>query len=73
MANITRATVDEWVEMKTRPCTEILHRPSSYVPARTLLTLLGRRPSDAEQPKVWNHLMHRGTGAAMGALGGGDS
>lgn len=33
-------------------------RPNSYVPARTLLTLLGRRPSEHDQPVVWNHLMH---------------
>lgn len=45
-------------------------RPDSYVPARTLLTLLGRRPSDVDQPRVWNHLMHWGTGALVGGLRG---
>ena len=45
-------------------------RPSSYVPARTLMTLLGRRPDDVEQPPGWNHLMHWGTGATLGALRG---
>src|SRR5215210_2198489 len=45
-------------------------RPSSYVPARALLTLLGRRPSDADRPAGWNHAMHWGTGAALGALRG---
>lgn len=45
-------------------------RPDSYVPARTLLTLLGQRPGDDEQPPVWNHVMHWGTGAALGALRG---
>jgi hypothetical protein len=45
-------------------------RPNSYVPARTLLTLLGRRPAADAQPAVWNHLMHWGTGAAVGALRG---
>jgi hypothetical protein len=45
-------------------------RPNSYVPARTLLTLLGRSPGDKEQPFVWNHLMHYATGAALGALRG---
>ena len=45
-------------------------RPNSYVPARTLLTLLGRRPADDAQPPVWNHLMHWSTGAALGALRG---
>jgi hypothetical protein len=45
-------------------------RPSSYVPGRTLLTLLGRRPHNAAQPTAWNHLMHWGTGATLGALRG---
>jgi hypothetical protein len=48
----------------------ITHRPDSYVPARTLLTLLGRHPSDAARPAVWNHAMHYGTGAVLGALRG---
>jgi len=43
-------------------------RPNSYVPARTLLTLLGRTPRQAEKPFIWNHLMHWGTGAAQGRL-----
>jgi hypothetical protein len=45
-------------------------RPSSFVPARALLTLLGRRPSDADRPAGWNHAMHWGTGALLGALRG---
>lgn len=45
-------------------------RPNSYVPARTLLTLLGRTTSQAEKPFIWNHLMHWGTGAALGSLRG---
>ena len=48
----------------------LTHRPDSYVPARTLLTLLGRRPSDADRPLGWNLAMHWGTGAALGALRG---
>ncbi len=46
------------------------HRPDSYVPGRTLLTLLGRRPSDTDRPVAWNHAMHWGTGAVLGALRG---
>lgn len=46
------------------------HRPNSYVPARALLTLLGRHPGDDDQPLVWNHAMHWGTGAVLGALRG---
>ena len=45
-------------------------RPNSYVPARTLLTLLGRRPGDDDRPDAWNHAMHWGTGAVLGALRG---
>jgi len=45
-------------------------RPNSYVPARTLLALLGRRPGDEARPPVWNHLMHWGTGAVLGTLRG---
>ena len=48
----------------------LTRRPDSYVPARTLLTLLGRHPSDADRPAGWNHAMHWGTGAALGALRG---
>lgn len=46
------------------------HRPDSFVPARALMTLLGRRPSQDDQPLVWNHAMHWGTGALLGALRG---
>jgi hypothetical protein len=45
-------------------------RADSYVPARTLLTLLGRAPSDRDRPAGWNHAMHWGTGAVLGALRG---
>lgn len=48
----------------------VTHRPDSYVPARTLLTLLGRRPPQTAQPLLWNHAMHYGTGAALGVLRG---
>jgi len=45
-------------------------RPNSYVPARTLLTLLGGRPGENARPFAWNHAMHWGTGAALGAVRG---
>ena len=48
----------------------VTHRPNSYVPGRTLLTLLGHHPSDTDRPVVWNHAMHWGTGALVGALRG---
>lgn len=48
----------------------VTHRPDSYVPGRTLLTLLGRHPGDDERPLGWNHAMHWGTGAVLGALRG---
>lgn len=57
----------------------VTKRPNSYVPGRALLTLIGRRPtsdgvgrrptSDATPP-AWNHAMHWGTGATLGALRG---
>jgi hypothetical protein len=46
------------------------HRPNSYVPARALRTMMGRPTSDRDQPLVWNHAMHWGTGALLGALRG---
>ena len=48
----------------------VTHRQNSYVPARALLTLLRQHPGDEAKPLVWNHLMHYGTGAALGALRG---
>jgi hypothetical protein len=45
-------------------------RPDSYVPGRTLLTMMGRRAPDSARPVVWNHAMHWGTGALLGALRG---
>ena len=45
-------------------------RPNSYVPARALRALLGRPVAEEEQPVVWNHAMHWGTGALLGALRG---
>ena len=48
----------------------ITHRPDSFVPGRTLLTLLGRHPADTDRPVLWNHAMHWGTGAVLGALRG---
>ncbi len=49
---------------------QLTSRPDSYVPARTLLTLLGRAPGDDVRPPVWNHVMHFATGATLGALRG---
>ena len=47
------------------------HRPNSYVPGRGLHTMVtGQRPGDRERPLLWNHAMHWGTGAALGALRG---
>ena len=64
LVGVAVMTVAEKVEQA------ITHRPDSYVPARTLLTLLGRHPSDEDRPTVWNHAMHYGTGAVLGALRG---
>lgn len=48
----------------------ITRRPNSYVPAKTLKSLLGRDVGDSQDSLVWNHSMHWGTGAALGALRG---
>jgi hypothetical protein len=48
----------------------VTSRPDSYVPGRTLLTLLGRHPTDLARPPVANHVMHFATGALLGALNG---
>lgn len=57
-------TVGEKLEQR------VTSRPNSYVPARALLTLIGRPVSDDVKPAGWNHAMHWGTGAALGALRG---
>ena len=50
---------------------QLTGRPNSYVPARTLTALTtGRRLPESARPPVRNHLMHWGTGAAVGALRG---
>jgi hypothetical protein len=48
----------------------LTRRPASFVPGRTLRTLLGRPTGDAFRSNVWNHTMHWGTGAVLGALRG---
>ena len=48
----------------------VTHRPDSFVPARALLTVLGRHPGDDDRPRGWNHAMHWSTGALLGALSG---
>src|SRR4051812_40305287 len=45
-------------------------RPDSYVPARTLLAVFGRRPPVEDRPVAWNHVMQWGTGMVVGALRG---
>ncbi|MPQ98918.1 hypothetical protein GB931_13500 [Modestobacter sp. I12A-02628] len=50
---------------------QVTGRPDSYVPARTLVAVTtGRRLPGRARPLVPNHLMHWGTGAAVGALRG---
>jgi hypothetical protein len=64
LAGVAVMTAAEKVEQR------ITGRPGSFVPARTLLTLVGRRPSEANRPLVANLVMHYGTGAALGVLRG---
>ena len=65
LAGTAAMTLAEEVEQR------VTHRPDSYVPARTLTALTtGRRLPERARPPVRNHLMHWGTGAAVGALRG---
>lgn len=65
LAGVAAMTLGEQLEQA------VTKRPDSYVPARTLLALLGRRvPAPDRRPMVWNHVMHWGTGLAVGALRG---
>jgi hypothetical protein len=64
LAGVAVMTVGEKAEQS------VSRRPDSYVPARALLTLLGRRPADTDRPPGWNLAMHYGTGALLGALRG---
>jgi hypothetical protein len=64
VAGVAVMTVGEQAEQA------LTKRPDSFVPARALRGLVGRRSSDAPQSPVWNHAMHWGTGALLGALRG---
>jgi hypothetical protein len=64
LAGVAAMTTAEKAEQR------LTGRASSYVPARALLTLLRRHPGDDDQPVGWNHAMHWGTGALLGALRG---
>lgn len=64
VVGVAAMTVGEKLEQS------VTHRADSYVPGRTLLTLLGRPPGDDARPAAWNHAMHWGTGACLGALRG---
>ncbi|MBM9461551.1 hypothetical protein JK386_16740 [Nocardioides sp. zg-536] len=64
LVGVAAMTVGEKLEQR------ITGRPNSYVPARALLALTGRPVCDTVRPAGWNHAMHWGTGAAVGALRG---
>lgn len=64
LAGVAAMTLSEKAEQA------LTGRPNSYVPGRTMQALAGRRTSDREQPLLWNHAMHWGTGATLGALRG---
>ncbi|MBW3648897.1 MAG: hypothetical protein KY440_14215 [Actinobacteria bacterium] len=65
VAGVAAMTVGEKIEQA------VTHRPNSYVPGRSLGTLLtGQQPDDTDRPLLLNHAMHWGTGAALGALRG---
>jgi len=65
LVGVAVMTVAEKVEQ------QVTHRPDSYVPGRTLQTLLtGTRPRDDARSLLVNHTMHWTTGALLGALRG---
>ena len=65
LAGVAVMTAVEQVEQA------VTGRPDSYVPARTLTAVTtGRRLPASARPSARNHLMHWGTGAALGALRG---
>ena len=64
LIGVAAMTATEKIEQR------VTGRPDSYVPGRTLMVLLGHHPSDLDQPLLWNHAMHWGTGAVLGALRG---
>jgi hypothetical protein len=64
LIGVAAMTLSEKLEQR------LTRRPDSYIPARALLTLLGRHPTDADRPWAWNHAMHWGTGALVGMLRG---
>ena len=48
----------------------LTRRPDSFVPARALRALAGKRSDEGPQSPAWNHAMHWGTGALLGTLRG---
>src|SRR4051812_35447974 len=65
LAGTAAMTLAEQVEQR------VTSRPDSYVPGRTLTALVTRRRlPESARPLLRNHLMHWGTGAAVGALRG---
>jgi hypothetical protein len=64
LAGVAAMTVVEKLEQA------ITGRASSFVPGRTLRTLLGGAPGEGERSPAWNHAMHWGTGALVGSLHG---
>ena len=64
LAGVAAMTAVEKVEQL------ITKRPNSYVPGRTLLALLGQKPSQDDKPGLANHAMHWGTGLVLGVLRG---
>jgi len=64
LAGVAVKTATEKVEQR------FTGRADSYVPGRTLSTMLGRPRTDVERPVVVNHVMHWTTGAVVGALRG---
>jgi hypothetical protein len=64
LAGVLVMTVGEKVEQR------FTGRRNSYVPARALMGMAAQQPSESTTSTPWNHAMHWGTGALLGALRG---
>lgn len=65
MAGIAGVAAMTTIEKLERRLT---HRPDSYVPAKTLARLLGRRPERHDHDRALNWTMHWGQGILLGAV-----
>ena len=64
IAGVAAMTAVEKIEQR------LTHRPDSYVPAKTLAALIGRKPERHGHDRTLNWTMHWGQGILLGAARG---